>query len=203
MKKILATTKDFKIIPENFKSSGLLQILNINDDTIEAKVVLDSDQSMNDYSVGTNVEVFGVNDLGLVYFESKILNTDNDKITIKAVQDYSIIQRREYSRVVLEKGRIKFNDLSQDVVEKIEDISAGGLKFVSKQYLEPEKQYKIEISLSNNMCINCAFQPVRVAEIPDDLYVVSGKFIDLENLDRVVLVQYAFKIKMEEQNKDN
>lgn len=203
MKKILATTKDFKIIPENFKSSGLLQILNINDDTIEAKVVLDSDQSMNDYSVGTNVEVFGVNDLGLVYFESKILNTDNDKITIKAVQDYSIIQRREYSRVVLEKGRIKFNDLSQDVVEKIEDISAGGLKFVSKQYLEPEKQYKIEISLSNNMCINCAFQPVRVAEIPDNLYVVSGKFIDLENLDRVVLVQYAFKIKMEEQNKDN
>ena len=34
-------------------------------------------------------------------------------------------------------------------------------------------------------------------------FVTSGKFVDLENMDRIVLVQYAFKVKMEEQNKNN
>ncbi len=202
MEKILASTKDFKIIPENFKSSGELKILNINEDTIEAKLILDSTQSLSDYSQGANIEVFGVNDLGLIYFETKILAIDGDTISIKTVPDYSIIQRREYSRVVLDKGYIKFKDLSQDIVEKMEDISAGGLKFISKQYLEPEKQYKIEFSLSNNMHINCSFQPIRVEKTSDEHYIISGKFVDLENLDRVVLVQYAFKIKMEEQNKE-
>ena len=202
MKKILSVTKDFKIIPENFKNSGELEILEITDEYIKARVLLEPKQNIEDYSEGVNVEIFGANDLGLIYFETKIINREDNIISIKTVSDYSIIQRREYSRVLLKKGTVKFVDLAEDTVISIEDISAGGMKFLSKENLALEKQYKIEICLSNNMNINCIFQPVRINKIENN-YSVSGKFVDLENLDRVVLVQYAFKIKMEEQNKDS
>ena len=35
-------------------------------------------QNIEDYSVGVNVEVFGSNDLGLIYFETKIIKREND-----------------------------------------------------------------------------------------------------------------------------
>ena len=56
------------------------------------------------------------------------------------------------------------------------------------------------------MKIECALSPIRVVEtLYQDIkaYVISGKFVNLENADRIVLVQYAFKTKMEEQNKEN
>ena len=138
----------------------------------------------------------------MIYFETKIIKREDNVVYIKTVNDYSIIQRREYSRVLLKKGTVNFVDLAEDAVVSIDDISAGGMKFLSKENLTLEKQYKIEICLSNNMNINCAFQPVRINKIGNN-FSISGKFVDLENLDRVVLVQYAFKIKMEEQNKDS
>lgn len=203
MEKILSVTKDFKIIPENFKNAGELRILEISEDIIKAKVILDKRQNIEDYSQGVNVEIFGANDLGLIYFETKIASRVDDVISFSTVSDYSIIQRREYSRVLLEKGNVNFTDLAENIVDKVIDISAGGLKIISNEKLELEKLYKIEIVLSNNMKINCNFKPVRIDKNNDDKYTISGKFADLENLDRIVLVQYAFKLKMEKQNKDS
>ena len=179
-----------------------MEILEITNDYIKATVLLESKQHIEDYSEGVNVEVFGANDLGLIYFETKVLKREDKVIYIKTVNDYSIIQRREYSRVLLKRGHVNFVDLAEDTVVDIEDISAGGIKFLSKEKLLLENQYQIEICLSNNMKINCSFQPARIDAVGNNYYI-SGKFIDMENLDRIVLVQYVFKIKMEEQNKDN
>lgn len=203
MEKILTVTKDFKIIPENFKNAGELKVLEMCNDTVTAKVILDKRQNIEDYSAGVNVEIFGANDLGLIYFETKVVSREGDVITFNIVPDFSIIQRREYSRVILQKGKVNFTDLAENTVEQVIDISAGGLKIISNDKLELEKSYQIEIVLSNNMKINCNFKPVRIVKNKDDKFVISGKFADLENLDRIVLVQYAFKLKMEEQNKDS
>ena len=205
MKELINSAKDFKIIPNNFKSSGAFNILETTENEIIAQLVLIDDKELNDYTINSSVEVFGVNNLGLIYFETKILDRVDKKITLALTQDYSIIQRREYSRVGLSQGAITFKDIAPNIVLNIDDISAGGIKFISSEPLELDKYYDIEIKLSNNMKIECALSPIRI--IPTkyeekDAYVISGKFIDLENADRIVLVQYAFKIKMEEQNKE-
>lgn len=202
MKEILQSAKDFKIIPDNFQSSTTFELINVDDKNIKIKLVLTNENELKDYEIGSNVEVFGVNNVGLVYFETKILEKDGANLTLALNQDFSIIQRREYSRVNLAKGNIVFKDLADDFVQKVEDISAGGVRFVTKTPLEADKHYDVEILLSNNMRIECALQPVRITQ-EDDYYLISGKFINLENADRIVLVQYAFKIKMEEQNKEN
>lgn len=206
MKELLRSAKDFKIIPDSFKSSGAFNLLNVDNDNITAELIVENDSELKDYVPNSNVEVFGVNDFGLIYFETKIVSLENNTITLALTPDFSIIQRREYSRVGLETGIVKFKDLEEDFVIKVEDISAGGLKLTSKHSLEEDKNYDIEIILSNNMKIDCALRPVRVKKTTcnnSDAYVISGKFLNLENTDRIVLVQYAFKIKMEEQNKEN
>lgn len=206
MKELLQNTNDFKIIPNNFKSSGEFKIVKINDEEIEAKLILLDESELADYAVNSSVEIFGVNPLGLIYFETTILKKDGYNITFAISPDYSLIQRREYSRVGLNQGKVIFKDIAPDSIVKIEDISAGGIKLTLNQPLEIDKYYDIEIQLSNNMKIECALSPIRIKEIENEgkkAYSISGKFVNLENTDRIVLVQYAFKIKMEEQNKEN
>lgn len=206
MKELIENTKDFKIIPNNFKSSGAFNVIDADNEKIKAKLILSDKKELADYTIGSNVEVFGVNDIGLVYFETVILDINDDIITLAVVPDYSIIQRREYSRVGLNQGRVIFKDFAPGFIKHVEDISAGGIKIISSNALELDKHYDIEIILSNNMKIECAMQPIRISETEynnEKCYTISGKFINLENMDRIVLVQYAFKIKMEEQNKEN
>lgn len=206
MNTLIKSVKDFKIIPHNFKSSGEFELLEVKDDKIKIKLILLDESELNDYSANSDVEVFGVNNVGLIYFETKILDIDGFIAHLALTNDYSIIQRREYSRVSLENGKIIFNDLPDDFISNVEDISAGGVKLTTNFLLEIDKTYSIEVQLSNNMKISCDLKPIRINEIEKDgtkKYVISGKFVNLENMDRIVLVQYAFKIKMEEQSKSS
>ncbi len=206
MKELINSIKDFKIIPGNFQSSGVFKLISADENTIDAELILMDESELIDYSIGSTVEVFGVNDVGLVYFETKIQDRVDKKITLKTTNDFSIIQRREYSRVGLNQGSFIFKDKAPDFVLAVEDISAGGIRFITKEQLEIDKHYDIEVVLSNNMKINCSLQPIRINETNynnNNAFSISGKFTNLENVDRIVLVQYAFKIKMEEQNKEN
>ena len=202
MKNILQDTKDFKIIPNNFKSSAECELLSINEDNFKIKLILIDENEINDYKKGEVVEVFGVNNVGLIYFETTVQDKKDTVLTLTLTPDYSVIQRREYSRVKLDQGKLIFKDLPEDIVKEILDISAGGIKFTCKQALSIDKVYDIQILLSNNMKIDCSLQPIRIHE-NDNIFTISAKFTNLENTDRVVLIQHAFKIKMEEQNKTN
>lgn len=202
MQEVIKNVKDFKIIPNNFKSSATFNLLEVNEKSFCAELNLIDDKEISDYSIGSVVEIFGVNNIGLVYFETRILDKENNKITLEMTQDYSVIQRREYSRVELNQGNIIFKDKADNFVLNVCDISAGGIKLITKEPLEIDKHYEILISLSNNMKIECALALIRISE-EDGKFVISGKFVDLDNSDRIVLVQYAFKVKIEEQNKEN
>ena len=200
MKNILKSTSDFKIIPNEFQSSGEFEIISFQDESFNIKLKLADIKDVKSYKEGGNVEVFGVNNSGLLYFETSILNTQNDILTLKLTQEYSIIQRREYTRVKPNNVKLIFKDLAENLVEKIEDISAGGIKFQTKEEIITNKSYEVNIILPNNMTIDCKLMPVRVQE-ENDKYMVSAKYMNIENTDRVILVQYVFKIKTEEQVK--
>ncbi len=206
MRELIKSAKDFKIIPNDFRSSGVFKLLEIAEDYVQIELILPEAADINDYKVDSNVEIFGVNDLGLIYFETKILKREGKILNLAITPDFSIIQRREYSRVGIGSGKVVFKDQSDDFVMYVEDISAGGIKLISKSPLETDKHYALTINLSNNMQINCELQPIRVTQTQyrNKLgYIISGRFVNLENADRIVLVQYAFKIKMEEQNKEH
>ena len=176
MNSLLKNTKDFKIIPENFKSSGEFVVTSIGQDDFTAKLKLFDEKELDDYIVGCNVEVFGVNEVGLIYFETKILKKDALTLTLAMTQDYSVIQRREYSRVKLKQGQIIIKDMADNLIEDVEDISASGVKFTCSQTLTIDKEYDIEVVLSNNMKIECKLQPVRIIE-KNGKYIVSERTV--------------------------
>lgn len=203
MRELLNKTRDFKIIPPNFKSSGLFDVIEISENEITGKVVLIDYNELDDYKTDSYVELFGVNDLGLIYFETKILSKNDNIIKISYPIDYSIIQRREYTRVNASQVEIAFKDINNTILN-LEDISAGGAKIITENEIQTGKNYDIEIVVSQNMKINCALCPIRVLETKyqdKKAYVANVKFVNIESADRITLVQYAFKTKMEEQNK--
>ena len=93
MKELLQTTKDLKIIPNNFKSSCAIKLIEINDNEIKVELLKLNEDELKDYIVQENVEVFGVNNVGLIYFETKILAKENNIVTLAATNDHSLIQR--------------------------------------------------------------------------------------------------------------
>ncbi len=200
MEQLLKDAKDFKIIPDDFKNSGELLIEKVENNKIHCRLILPEDGDYSDYEADDNVEVFGVNNSGLIYFETKILSRENENLVIEATDEYSLIQRREYSRVELKNGNIIIKDMPENIITDVINISAGGIKLKTNTELQEGHYYDIEIRLSGNMKIECTLQPIRTEKLDDNNYIISGKFINLENIDRIVLVQYVFKMKMEDRS---
>ena len=78
MYNIIQKAKNFKIIPNNFRSSGAFEVVNLDEDKMDVKLILSEDNDKKDYISGENVEVFGVYEVGLIYFETKIIDRKDD-----------------------------------------------------------------------------------------------------------------------------
>lgn len=203
MQNIIKNGKDYRIIPEKFESSTICSLINSDKESIVFKLPIATEDELHDYNMGDDVEIFGSNEDGLIYFTTSILGKEGKDISVKMPESYKNIQRREYSRVDFH-GTLTFTDY-KDAVLKTEDISAGGLKFISNVPLKEYLEYNISISLSNNLTIKCTIQPIRIQEINfegQEAYSISGKFKTIESIDRIALVQYSFRAMTEAENID-
>lgn len=204
MREIIKNSHDFRIIPENFESATIFEVKNIGNDDFEIELTRAGDDELKDYGADTDVEIFGSGTQGLIFFETKIKEQNGKTLRVSIPQNYKNIQRREYSRVKF-MGEIDIEGQNDNIVS-IEDISAGGMKIITKQPLEAAKNYKITIKLINNLTIQCLLHPIRIEEQTDaagTTYVISGCYKDISSIDRIALVQYSFKVLMETENKEN
>lgn len=198
----LESIKNLKIVPENYESSSVFDIVEISNDKVKINLPLISEIELRDYSEGALVEMFGLNKTGLVYFTSEILSKNGKEILIKYPDEIKQIQRRKYSRVPYD-GKLVVKDKEQ-VKIKTEDISAGGLKFTADTPFMVGDDFDIKVELSNNLVINCTMQPIRVEEAEDENslpYVISAKFKKIRSIDRIALMQYSLRLISELVNK--
>lgn len=204
MQEIIAKGHDFRIIPKNFESATIFEVKNVENDKFEAELTKVTPEELKDYGAGADVEIFGSGIEGLVFFETKIENQNGNTLTVSMPNHYKSIQRREYSRVKF-MGNLDIENQNDNIVS-IEDISAGGLKLLTRKPLEVAKNYKITIKLINNLTIQCSLHPIRIEEQTrgsETVYAISGCYKDISSIDRVALVQYSFKVLMETENKEN
>ena len=204
MRELITKGHDFRIIPENFESATIFEVKAVTDKDFVAELIKASEDELKDYQKGSNVEIFGSGQEGLIFFETTIKEQEGNKVVINLPVRYKNIQRREYSRVKF-MGEIDLEGQNDNIVS-IEDISAGGMKIITKKPLEVAKSYKLKITLINNMQIECALHPIRIEEKTvgnETCYAISGCYKDISSIDRVALVQYSFKVLMETENKEN
>lgn len=204
MREIIKKGHDYRIIPQNFESATIFEVKNVNENDFEIVLTKATPEELKDYQPNTDVEIFGSGTDGLIFFETKIKCQDGQNITVNLPENYNNIQRREYSRVKF-MGKIDIEGENDNIIS-VEDISAGGLKLITKKPLEATKDYKTVIQLINNLTIHCILHPIRIEEqnLNGEInYVISGCYKDISSIDKIALVQYSFKILMEAENKEN
>lgn len=198
----LTQVKNLKIVPENYISGTVFTIDKVGDGTLDINLPKIKSNELVDYKQGADVEIFGLASKGLIYFISKIIQKNENKLVIEYPDVIKEIQRRKYSRVPF-SGNLTIKKNKNVKVLPI-DISAGGLKFASDTPFMVGKEYEINIELINNLVIECQMQPIRVGEseeLKDYSYVISAKFKKIRSIDRIALMQYSLRLISESENK--
>lgn len=129
-----------------------------------------------------------------------MVKIEGNTLTIANPVKHRFLQRRQFTRIkFLQEVEIKAEDKLYNVT--IIDLSAGGMKSNSAENVNIEFEYNICIQLSDDQSVHCKFQPIRIEKDDDGLYTLSGRFKNLSNVDKMTLVQFCMKKKIENTNK--
>ena len=145
-------------------------------------------------------DFYSLTDNGYLYFESYIQAIDNNVISIANPIKHRFLQRRKFTRIkFIEDLELTLGDLKHKV--RTLDLSAGGMKLRTEENIDIEKVYNVTINLSDEQHIKCQYQLIRVEKGDNGLYTISGRFVNLSNIDKMVLIQFCMKKDMENLNK--
>ncbi len=193
MRKQITENKEFYIISRSVDNAEKCRVIEVNEDSFKIKL-----NNKQKYEIDESVELFSMTSNGQLYFETIIKDVQEDILTIWFPVTYKYLQRREFSRVTLEKELTLKN--GQNIINaNIADISAGGLKIKTKEQLDLLKEYSISFEIDGKF-FETKFEPIRI-EASSEGFISSGRFSDISNYDRISLVQYCFRKQIENANK--
>ena len=134
------------------------------------------------------------------YFDSYAKKIEGNVLVVASPAKHKFLQRRQYTRIKYIHDLVLSSlDCSAEISTL--DISAGGMKFRTNSALNIDKAYNVTLPLSDNVVLNCNFQPIRIEKSSESGYIVSGQFVYNSASDRMVLTQYCSKRSFEIKNK--
>ncbi len=193
MRSQIVVDKEFNILSRSIDNATTCQVIKVDEDSFDVKL-----HDKGKFEVDESVELFAMTPKGQLYFETIVKEVKDNVISIWFPISYKYLQRREYSRIGIDKI-IELEATESNIKAQIIDISAGGLKIRTQVPLELLKKYKTNIDIENTN-IETEFEPIRI-ETDGQLFTSSGRFVDLKNSDRIALVQYCFRKQIENSNK--
>lgn len=196
MSELLEKEQVLSIVPQNFKVSNKGKIIDINDRIFSLEVFhepkgIEPKKLLEFYSQTKN---------GMLYFVSSAIEIDGNLLKISIPIKHQFLQRREFTR-------IKFTqDMNLELDDKIYDItsvnlSAGGMKLKTSNTLNIDSDYDLRIKLLDESYVKCKFQPIKIEKNEDSSYTLSGRFKNLENADKMKLVQFCIRKNIENANR--
>lgn len=196
MNELLEKGQVLSIIPQNFKVSNKGKIVDTSDRSFSLEVFhepkgIEQKKLMEFYSQTKN---------GMLYFTSSVTEINGNILKILMPIKHRFLQRREFTR-------IKFTqDMSLELNGKIYDItsvnlSAGGMKLKTDNTLNIDLDYDLLIKLLDENYVKCKFQPIKIEKNEDDSYTLSGRFKNLENADKMKLIQFCMRKNIENANR--
>ena len=193
MRNEILENKEFSILSRSIDNATKCQVVSVSEESFEVKLDI-----QGKYEVDESVELFTMTSKGQLYFETIIKDIQGDILSLWFPINYRYLQRREYSRIHMDK-EIVLTKEGSNIDAKIVDISAGGLKVTTNEQLELMAQYSLSLNIDNEIT-NCTFEPIRI-EANANNFVSSGRFNDITSHDRIALVQYCFRKQIENSNK--
>ena len=193
MRNEILENKEFSILSRSIDNATKCQVVSVSEESFEVKLDI-----QGKYEVDESVELFTMTSKGQLYFETIIKDIQGDILSLWFPINYRYLQRREYSRIHMDK-EIVLTKAGSNIDAKIVDISAGGLKVTTSEQLELMAQYSLSLNIDNEIT-SCTFEPIRI-EANANNFISSGRFNDITSHDRIALVQYCFRKQIENSNK--
>ena len=189
MRNQITENKEFFILSRSIDNAEFCKVIEVCEDCFKVKL-----KNKRKYEVEESIEMFTMTPKGQLYFETIVKEVQDDILSIWFPITFKYLQRREYSRIHIDK-EITLKDSEKSIETKVIDISAGGLKVETKHPLELLKSYIFTIKIENKD-ITTKFEPIRI-ESSQNGFISSGRFKDIDNYDRIALVQYCFRKQIE------
>lgn len=196
MRELIKNDQLVTIVPQDFKKTNKGKVLEVSNEGFRMELMYKPEGLMKNHIC----DFYSFTDNGYLYFESYIQNLENNVISIANPVKHRFLQRRKFTRVkYLVDLVLTCGNVSHQV--RTLDISAGGMKLTTSENIDMEKEYDVEIRLSDEQVIKCKYQLIRVEKNDVGKYTISGRFINLGNIDKMTLVQFCMKKDMENVNK--
>ena len=196
MRELLKKEQIVTIVPQDFKNSNKGKVLHVDMDGFRMELKYKPEGLLKNHIC----DFYSLTDNGYLYFESYIQNIENNVVSIANPIKHRFLQRRKFTRIkFMEDLELLYNDVSHKV--RTLDISAGGMKLRTEENLNLEYEYKLTLKLSNEQEVKCKYQIIRIEKGDNGLYTISGRFVNLSNIDKMTLIQFCMKKDMENLNK--
>ena len=196
MRELIEKDRKITIVPSDFKCANKGTIVDVEPKyfTVELEYEPDGMLKHNFWEFYTQTKH------GLLYFDSYPENIEGKKIKIANPAKHRFLQRRQYTRI---KFVYDVDLKTDDITHKITtlDISAGGMRFKTKENVNIELEYKVVLPLSEEQSVECIFSPIRIEKNNDGGYPLSGRFDYNNSKDKMTLTQYCAKRSIEIRNK--
>lgn len=195
MRELIKKDQIVTIVPQDFKNSNKGKVTEVSQAGFSMQLKYKPEGLVKNHIC----EFYSMTDNGYLHFESYIQDLENNIIKIANPVKHRFLQRRKYTRISF----VEDIELVSDKTYKARtlDLSAGGMKVQTTENLDIEKDYKVVIRLSNEQEVKCKYQLIRVERGDSGQYTISGRFTQLSNVDKMILIQYCMQKEMENQNK--
>ena len=170
-------------------------INDIEDDRLGLDYPQDAETLKKYLEEGTPIDVKIFTPSGLMVFESVVINSPDEGFVIEYVEDAVVIQRRDYSRSPL-KTKLELKLRTETFVASTIDISGGGIKFFSKEDLNPEEVVTGKLYLKN-YDVPARFEAVILdnPSLQPDEYTLAFTNIDEKERDKIIKTCFAIDMQ--------
>lgn len=196
MQELLNKDQILSVVPQDFRKATKGRVVKVDENSFELEVK----HSPEGILINNLIEFYSQTQNGVLYFATDIVGINGNVLTVASPIKHRFLQRRQFTRISFSQ---ELELVSGDNRQKITtmDLSAGGMKMKSGQNIDIDSQYNVCIPLSEDQSIKCGLQPIRVEKQGEGFYTLSGRFQNLSNVDKMTLVQFCMKKKLENVNK--
>ena len=196
MRELVVENQEILMIPQNFKFANRGKVTAVR----AGGFTLELDYEPDGILENTYCEFYTQTSHGKLYFDSYAKEINGKTLIIASPAKHKFLQRRQYTRI---KYMNELELILNNTAYKIStlDVSAGGMKLKTEENINIEGTYDVSLPLSENVSLNCKFQPIRIEKRNEGGYTISGQFVYNSNHDKMILTQFCAKRSVEIKNK--
>lgn len=196
MRELVKPEQKITIVPSDFNFTNKGTVTEVFTDGFKMKV----DYNTDGVRLKHICEFYSNTENGMLFFESFVKEIEGNVFYVANPYKHRFLQRRKFTRIkFLKKSKLYLGDEVFEI--DLLDLSAGGIKLKSKNIINIEYQYKVDIPIEEDQVLNCNFRPIRAERLLDDTYIISGQFVNLINIDKMILIQYCMNKNLQDVNK--